>query len=344
MQSNKHLLVIRLSAMGDVAMSVPILAGLSQQYPGVKITILTRGFFTPLFSQIPNVTIFEADVSGKHKGVLGLYKLFKELKQLNITAVADLHNVLRSNVLKLFFKSSRIPFVQINKGRKEKKQLTATTNKKFYQLQTTHERYAVVFAKLGFPIVLEKIALPSKKEISVNTQKFISNDTKKWIGIAPFAAFSGKMYPLKNMEQVGAKLNNTNKYKVILFGGPDDKVLLQKWESSYTHAINIAGKISFNEELSLISQLDIMVAMDSGNAHLASIFGIPTITLWGVTHPYAGFYPFRQSMDNAILADRKEFPLIPTSVYGNKFPEGYENVMNTITTDSILKKIDNLLS
>ena len=85
-----------------------------------------------------------------------------------------------------------------------------------------------------------------------------------------------------------------------------------------------------------------MVSMDSGNAHLAAMYGIPTITLWGVTHPYAGFYPFGQDPDNALLANREEYPLIPTSVYGNKCPKGYENAIATITPAQILDRIEAL--
>lgn len=115
----KHILVIRLSAMGDVAMIVPVLRQLTRQYPEVKITVLSRAFFAPFFRDLNNVFIYEADVEGRHKGVLGIYKLSKELKALKVDAVADLHNVLRSKLLHLFWKHG--PFVQIDKGRSEKK-------------------------------------------------------------------------------------------------------------------------------------------------------------------------------------------------------------------------------
>jgi len=82
-----------------------------------------------------------------------------------------------------------------------------------------------------------------------------------------------------------------------------------------------------------------MLSMDSGNAHMAANYGIPVVTLWGVTHPYAGFYPFGQPMENALVADREAYPLIPTSVYGNKVPKGYENAMNTIRPKEILDKL-----
>ena len=118
-----HVLVIRLSAMGDVAMTVPVLLAITRKYPGLKITVLTKAFFKPLFSQLPNVTVHIADVKDKHKGINGLWKLYSELKRLRVDAVADLHNVLRSDILKRFFGLTGTPFFQIDKGRSEKKLL-----------------------------------------------------------------------------------------------------------------------------------------------------------------------------------------------------------------------------
>ncbi|SMG43547.1 glycosyltransferase family 9 protein [Arenibacter troitsensis] len=340
-----HILVIRLSAMGDVAMTVPIIAALLEQYPKVKITVLTRAFFSPLFSELNNVTVYEADVKGKHKGVFGLWKLYKELKSLHIDMVADMHNVLRSNILRLYFKLGSIPFVQVDKGRAGKKALTSLTHKVFEPLKTTHQRYADIFGKLAMPIDMEKANPLPKRAIAPSTKKLLKGKEQKWIGIAPFAAFNGKMYPLDLMEKVVHSLNKTSGFKILLFGGGErEKTILDKWERNFENSINLVGKLTFKEELALISQLNLMLAMDSGNAHLAALFGIPTLTLWGVTHPYAGFYPFKQDPQNALLADREQFPLIPTSVYGNKYPPGYENVMRTIAPEDVLSKIEEMIN
>jgi ADP-heptose:LPS heptosyltransferase len=345
LENSRHILVIRLSAMGDVAMTVPVLSGLIRQYPNVQITVLTRGFFAPLFQDLSNVTVYAAEVKGKHKGIIGLYRLFKELKGLHIDAVADLHHVLRSTILKGYFRLSNIPFVQVDKGRTEKKALTSATNKIFKPLISTHQRYADVFNQLGFPVNLELVTPVSQKTLSAITKNLAGIKAEKWIGIAPNAAFEGKMYPLNQMYKVVKALNESSKYKILLFGGGQiEEEQLDTWATEFNNCISVAGKIPFEEELTVISHLDLMIAMDSGNAHLASIYGVPTITIWGVTHPYAGFYPFGQDMTNAVLADREQFPLIPTSVYGNKFPKGYENVMETITPEVIIDKVDSILN
>ena len=340
----RGLLVIRLSAMGDVAMTVPVLSAFTAQYPDVKITVLTRSFFRPMFSQLSNVSVFEADVKGRHKGAFGLWKLYKELIALNIDAVADLHNVLRSKVLKRYFRFGRIPVAQIDKGRSEKKSLTATSNKVFEPLRSTHQRYAEVFAALGFPLDLSKARPLSKEKRSEKTIEMIGSDAKKWLGIAPFAAYEGKMYPLVLMEKVIAALDSSNNYKILLFGGgKTERQQLVESEAKFDNCINVVGKLSFSEELALISNLDGMLSMDSGNGHLAAMYGIPVITLWGVTHPYAGFSPYGQDASTALYADREKYPLIPTSVYGSKMPEGYEKAMETIAPEDVVRKIEEVL-
>lgn len=342
--SKSHILVIRLSAMGDVAMTIPVLIALLAKNPELKITVLTKKPFTPIFSGLENVEVYEADVKKNHKGLVGLWRLYQELKKLQIDYVADLHNVLRSRILKKYFALGKIPFIQIDKGRTEKKALTRSKNKTFKQLKTTHQRYADVFADLGFPIDLSKVKLLERQPLSEKALKLVGQDTKKWVGIAPFAAHEGKMYPLGLMKEVIEKLNNTEKYKILLFGGGATEIKqLEAIENEFKGVKSMAGKLSLSEELTLISNLDVMLSMDSGNAHLTANYGIPVVTLWGLTHPYAGFYPFNQPMENALMADRKQFPLIPTSVYGNKLPKGYENVMETITPEEIATRISQLL-
>lgn len=344
MKPIKQLLVIRLSAMGDVAMTVPVLKEFCSRFPEVQVTVLTKGFFAPMFSQLPHVTVHIAEVNGKHKGIFGLRKLYKELKAKKIDAVADLHHVLRSNILKLFFRSGGFQFAQIDKGRAEKKALVSGDVNNFKPLKSTHQRYCDVFAQLGFVLYPAKASVLERIPLQTEVLQLFGSQRRKHIGIAPFAAFKGKMYPLNLMEKVVSVLDATNNYDLFLFGGGTTELKqLSVWEQKFQNVISASEKLSFESELQLISNLDLMLAMDSGNGHLSSMYGVPTITLWGVTHPYAGFAPFGQAEENSILADRKEFPLIPTSIYGNKMPEGYEKAIETIPPEEILKRVKTLV-
>ncbi|MCM4159194.1 glycosyltransferase family 9 protein [Antarcticibacterium flavum] len=340
----EHILVIRLSAMGDVAMLVPVLRVVTATYPHLKITVLTRKFFAPLFKGIPNVEVYDADVTGVHAGVIGLGKLAQELRDLEITAVADMHDVLRSNILKTVFCFYGLTVKQINKGRTEKKELTAFNNKVFKQLRSTHQRYADVFSHLRYPINLEDHSYPEKQKLSPNTREITGKDLKKWVGIAPYAQHDSKVYPEDLLMQVLEDLEKDPNMKIFLFGGGKaEKQKLDQIAGNYKNTISLAGRLTFEEELALISNLDIMLSMDSGNAHLAAMYGIPVVSLWGVTHPFAGFKPFGQPMENSLFPDLHKYPAIPTSIYGNKVPVGYEEVMRTIAPQKVVEKIKNPL-
>jgi len=343
-QKRIHLLVIRLSAMGDVAMLAPVLKVLTTTYPQLKVTLLTRKFYAPIFKGIENVEIYEADLNGAHSGVFGLSCLAKDLRDLGVDAVADVHDVLRTNVLKSIFFLFGIPVKQIDKGRAEKKALTREDNKIFKDLKSTPERYADVFRELGYPLDLSKYNYPEKQRLSPNAREITGTNTLKWLGIAPFAQHNSKVYPLDLITQVLEKLNADGKVQVYLFGGGDaEKEKLESLASPFENVTSLVGKLKFDEELAFISNLDAMLSMDSGNAHLAAIFGIPVVTLWGVTHPFAGFKAFNQPLENCLLPDLEKYPRIPTSVYGNKFPEGYEDVMRSIAPEVVYNKINEVL-
>jgi len=339
----EHIAVFRMSAMGDVAISVPVVTAFSEQYPDVKITYLTRPLFAPMFSHLPNVEVFTPELNGKHSGLIGLYKLYKELKAKGIQGVADIHNVLRTNILKFYFKGSKIPFKQINKGRREKYALTRYKFKVFEPLKPSYQRYADVFDALGFPIDLSDDYLLPPTPLSEPVENLL-NGSELHIGVAPFASFISKQYPFDKMCEVIEKLSQRypNSMIYIFGGGKEEEQKVAQIQLSNTE--NMVGRLSFKQELELISHLDIMIGMDSGNAHLSAMYGIPTITLWGVTHPYAGFYPYDQPKENALLADRTQYPLIPTSVYGKKYPKGYEKAIETISVEMILEKVEQILN
>lgn len=338
MPKQKHILVIRLSAMGDVAISVPVLRAFIAQNPSVKLTILTRPFFAPLFNELPNVSIFNIDLKNKHKGFFGLYKLSKELKHLGITEVADLHNVLRTNILKSFL--SVKTFKQIDKGRKEKKALVL--GKEFKQLKTSYQRYADVFIQLGYTLDLHNPTFPKPLTFPTCSPLKEKELSKPLIGIAPFAQYESKMYPLDKMAEVIKYLSQD--YNVLLFGGGlKEEEQLNVFEIENTNVYNMAGKVSFEDELALISNLKLMISMDSGNGHLAAMFGVKVITIWGNTHPYAGFVPFNQPIENQLVPNKKDFPLLPTSIYGNKTPENYKTVAGTISPTVVTTLINQVL-
>jgi ADP-heptose:LPS heptosyltransferase len=332
--------------MGDVAMTVPVIRALVQQHPDVKITLVSRPFFQPFFDGIPNVDFFAVDVKGRHKGFFGLLKLYADLKQLDIDVVADLHNVLRSKIVRTLFALSGKQVAFTDKGRAEKKTLTRAENKIFQPVKSMVDSHVDTFKTLGFSVDISNPIFPSKAILS-NEIITVSGEKEKknWIGIAPFAQYDGKVYPLELMQQVVDDLASNLQHTLFFFGGGDKEITqLKALAKDKKNCIVVAGKLTLPQELQLISNLDVMLSMDSGNSHIAAMLGIKVITLWGATHPFAGFKPFNQPMENCLVSDREHYPLLPTSVYGNKKVANYEDAMRTISVEKIVAKINSNLT
>ncbi len=341
MPKPKHIAIIRLSAMGDVAMTVPVLRALVLQYPEVQLTVVSRPFFKPFFDGIPNVDFFAVDLQKRHKGFAGLLRLYSDLRKRNIDVVADLHNVLRSQVVRNLFRLSGKKVAATDKGRADKKALTRAENKIFAPVKPMTERHCATFAELGFAIDLTNPKFPEKAVLSEEILSVTGIKSGKWIGIAPFAQYQSKVYPQDLMQQVIDTLAQDANHKVFLFGGGAKEIeILNQLKNNLENVVVVAGKLKLQQELNLISNLDVMLSMDSGNAHIAAMLGVKVITLWGATHPYAGFKPFNQPDDFCLTSDRTQYPLLPTSVYGNKKVEGYEDVMRTILPKTIIEKIE----
>lgn len=331
--------------MGDVAMTVPVILALVKQHPNVKVTLVSRPFFKPFFDTIPNVSFLSIHTRHRHKGLLGIYRLYKDLKKEHVEAIADLHNVLRSKIVRFLFSLSGKRIAYTDKGRDEKKALTSLDNKDFRPLKSMIERHVETFKKLGYTIDLSTPFFLKPLDLSESVKEILGDKNCKWIGIAPFAHYKSKTYPSDLMQQVITELSKEKPIKIALFGGgKHEKELLDKMAEGLENVYNFTKIISFEEELQLISNLDLMVSMDSGNAHIAAMYGVKTITLWGATHPYAGFMPYNQPMENCLVSDRTQYPLLPTSVYGDKKVEGYEDAMRTISVNDIIQKINSNLA
>jgi ADP-heptose:LPS heptosyltransferase len=208
------------------------------------------------------------------------------------------------------------------------------------------ERHVDTFNQLGFQIDLSNPKFPQKVNLTEDILKITGEKTtQKWIGIAPFAQYYSKVYPKDLMHQVIEELASEPTNKIFLFGGGNKEIeILNSFANCNQNVINVAGKLNLQQELDLISNLDVMLSMDSGNSHMAAMLGIKVITLWGATHPFAGFSPFNQSLENCLVSDREKFPLLPTSVYGNKKVEGYQDAMRSIPPEKVVFSIQSQLA
>lgn len=336
------ILIIRFSALGDVAMTVPVVASFALQYPEHELVVLSNKNFKPLFDQLaPNIRFIGADLKNLHKGILGLGHLFYLLRKEKFDYIADLHGVLRSHYFRLRFAVLGIKVAKIDKGRLEKSRLVRRKNKVLKPLQSSFSRYAEVFTKLGFDF---DFSIDPQLHFNRNQviHDFEKHPNETWIGIAPFAKHEGKIYPLALMEKVISHFSMQQNINMLIFGGGNtEQIIVEGWVKKYPHLISVVNRYRLEDELTLMSKLDVMLSMDSANMHLASLVGVTVVSVWGATHPYAGFMGWNQSIDNAVQVD---LYCRPCSIYGNKpCYRGDYACMNLIEPKQIINKIDNII-
>lgn len=322
-------------------MTVPVLKCLLHQHPGLRVTVVSTPYFQPLFEDIEGLNFYGVDIKKEYKGVVGLKKLSNKIrKEIPYDAIADLHNVVRTKFLRFFLRSRKVAV--IDKGRREKAQLTRSHNKQLRQLKSTFQRYADVFTTLGYPVQLNEQVGFKKVSALAGLVPFEKGHNDRLVGIAPFAKHRAKVYPPEKMLIVAKALANDG-YKIMLFGSTQEAKELEYWVKENINIYSVAGKLSFKDELNLIAQLDLMVSMDSANMHLASLYGLPVVSIWGGTHPFLGFYGWGQDYANAIQED---LPCRPSSVFGNKIcpVHGIKGCMQEITPETIVEKVKQVLS
>ena len=283
-------------------MTVPVFREFLEQNPDVEIVIVSRSNFEGLFADIQNVRFKGVDLDD-YKGFFGLRRLANELqREFKPDCVANLHDVIRTKILDKIYKRRGLKVFKINKGKEEKEQLTDVWNLNKKQLKLTVERYADVFRDMGFHVKLSHQLRPLSTE-------------KSGIGFAPFAQHKGKMMPLEKSFELVKIL--AQKHKIYFFGGGSaEKETLESWENQIPNTESLAGKLNLSEELKKISELELMISMDSANMHLASVVGTRCISVWGSTHPLAGFLGFGQSTDDAVQVS--DLTCRPCSVFGDK--------------------------
>lgn len=296
-----------------------------EQNPDVQLIMVTRENFRDLFNDIPNL-IFKGIDLDDYKGILGLRRLARQLKrEFNPDYVADLHDVIRTKILdKILIRHQYKVFV-LDKGKDEKEHLTDVWNIDKVPLKKTVERYADVLRKMGFSLKLSHQYKPSVQQ-------------KSGIGLAPFAQHNGKILSLEKSFEL-AKILSLH-HKIYFFGGgKKEKEILLDWEKHIPNTESLAGKMSLKEELQKISELEVMISMDSANMHLASLAGTRCVSIWGATHPYAGFLGYGQDENDVVQV--KDLTCRPCSVFGDK--ECYRGDYACLEEISVQQIVDKIL-
>ena len=344
----KRVLVARFSALGDVAMAIPVLYSAARCYPEVEFIFITRPAMTSMFVNHPaNLKPVGVDLKKEYHGATAMWRLFNDLRRkYDFEAFVDLHDVIRTQLLSLCCRLRGIPVRTIRKGRRGKWALTRKSHKVMLPLTSSRARYRGVFYAIGLPLEERFEGLFGRGKAPADMlPEFaaVRKEGERWIGIAPFAAHAGKIYPPEMMEKVVAELTSDPRNRLFFFGGgASEEAILNRWVESYPGTISLAGRrLGFPTELAMMSHCNVMISMDSGNMHLASLVNTPVVSIWGATHPFCGFKGWHQRDRNII-----QLPLTcrPCSVFGDKpCHRGDYFCLSGISPKMIVDKVQEIL-
>lgn len=273
-QTSGHVVALRLSALGDVAMTLPVLYSVAMAYPNVRFTLLTKPYFTKLLINAPS-NLSAVGFEPKR----GAVALAREVMRLHPTAVADLHGVGRTLMCDAMVRLCGVRVSVVQKRRSERREAL----RKHLQQEPFIIRYFNVFSRLGYTAPDRFTSL-----WPVDKPKPVVDIKHPAVGIAPFARYANKTLPPKVLRAVANNLAERG-VQVLLFGATGaEKEMLAQWAVD-ERIINMSGRSDLIGELATMAHLDCMVAMDSANQHLAALAGCRTITVWCSTTPLCGF-------------------------------------------------------
>lgn len=324
-------------------MLLPILYGVAEANPEHEFCLLTQPFFAKLLiAPPPNLRARTIDIKTECKGLGGLIAYTRGLTREGYDLCLDLHDVLRTKVIRTGLRLSGCRTLHLTKPRGGRKRLLASVGKgELKALPPMYGLYKEVFRRAGLRVpVLHGRPIFAPSDQGLQEQQPELFDGRELIGIAPFASTDSKTYDLKLMESVLATLASEGK-TVCLFGGRGKEAeTLDTWAEKYPQVYSLAGKLSLEEELAVMNRLKVMASMDSANMHLASLVACPVVSLWCATHPSAGFLGIGQKHEDCLTSEH--LGCSPCSIFGkvDKCKRGDMPCRRSISTEQIVAKIN----
>ena len=313
----RNVLVIRLSVLGNVAMTIPVLYPVCKANPDTRFIMLTKKWPASMFHDRPaNLKVVDFDINENHKGFFGLLKLAAQLHKLyEIDAVADLHNVTGTKIMDayLWLRGAKIAGMDREKAKRK----ALVTHRTHEPVTPIHDRYRNVFKELGFETPDNFTRLYEGRDWPVSPIVLEKEPGQRWIAISPFSSHRQKAYPLELMEKVIAELCKRENYWIFLMGGgKTEKIALRGIARKYKNVISMAEvKHRFLDEYALLGKCDLMLTMESANMHLASLVDLQAMTIWGPTSPACGYLGYNQVVEDDIQLD---MDCRPCSITGDK--------------------------
>ena len=323
----KKVLIIRLSSLGDILLSTPLIRTFKEKHPQTEIDFLLKGRYKDALIQNPNLNNIFIYPLNKDE----LTKLIGELKHQNYDLVIDLQNNFRSKNLKSFLE---VPKLKFHKRDLEKLLLVYFKINRLKNYPPIPVRYSNTLAK--FNLDHNGLDLYTNKKSSD-----LFKADKNYIGFCPGAKHFTKMWPMEYYIQLGNILRN-EKYNVVLFGGKDDEKICGEISSRIPGSLNLCNNDDILQTAADMKRCSAIVCNDSGLMHTACAEKIPVLAFWGSTVKEFGFTPYG---NKNIILENNSLSCRPCTHIGKSYcPEGHFKCMLEIKPDIAFTKLNLLLN
>lgn len=330
----KTYLIIRLETLGNVAMTVPVIASLSRRYPDDRFIVVAKKPLQDMFYGMPNVEYVEARI--KQHG--DLRRLMHQLRLLHADEVIDLQDRLSTRLLRSYLHMHGSRVHAVHYGRWRKRWLTFKGAKYSDALPTEFDRYREAFRRAGLETDTEFCSLPINAQAAAKVKELFGERKGSWVGVAPFAKSQSNMLPYRVTKQLIMRLAERTGTRVFLFGaGAVECEMLSQWAGLHKQVESVAGRLTLGEELELMRRLDYMICMDSANQHLSSLVGLRAISIWCGTHPKLGFMGWKQHEED--ILQHNELACRPCTMHGTNHCRFFNYACKQITAKQIIQHI-----
>jgi ADP-heptose:LPS heptosyltransferase len=321
------ILILRFSSIGDIVLTTPVIRCLKNQVSNVELHYATKQSFHSIVASNPYIDKI-------HLLENNLTDLIAKLKSEQFDLVIDLHNNLRTSIIKISLgvKSYAFPKLNIEKW--------LLTNFKINKLPDIHivDRYLSTVKSLD--VINDGKGLdyfiPSKDEVKIN--EYFSVTENNYIAFVIGAKFATKQLPTEKILKIIENLS----LPVVMLGGKEDEARGEELflKAKGREVFNACGKFNLNQSASIVKQSKVVITHDTGLMHIASAFQKKIVSVWGNTVPTLGMYPYVGS-ENSKIIEVNNLNCRPCSKIGyDKCPKGHFDCMNKINENELLRAVE----
>jgi heptosyltransferase-2 len=327
--------VVRLSSMGDILLTTPLLRALRESHPRAWITFITKTGFAPLLEHNPRLSEVLRYLPGSPLRDLG-----RAVRERRFTHCLDLHGSIRSRVLRWLAPGSWRGYP---KHRLARALLIRAKRDRYRDRRPVAERYfdaarglGVQPDERGLEFFLSRAAVDAARRLLSEAGV---GSGRALVAVVPGAAHATKRWPGAHWRALTGALVSAG-YDVAVVGGPAEAALGEEVAAPGAgRAVNAAGRLDVTGTAALLKEARCVVAGDTGAMHLATAVGTPVVALFGPTVEQFGFFPYHARAS----VIQRDLPCRPCSAMGGpRCPLGHHACLEGITPDLVFDAVRRL--